>query len=280
VADTTYALIQNYLPDIWSAALWYLQQNCVLAPLVQVFTNETGDQPRKGTKYAAGTVGPLTEDTDISSAQTFARSPFGTLSPSEVGTLYRLSYNRLESDDVDNVMADLAQHIGYSFRLKIDQDLLGDIASFTGGSIGSPGGTITWATITNAHALAKASGIPGPYNCVLHEYQWNRLIQAQANALPIVVQQTMLNANQFYVGTFGDVNFYTTGVLASGTAVVGGLFNRMAIGYDIRRGITIKTFDDISLRAYEVVATHKYAHGAWRTDYGVKIVGDASAPTA
>jgi hypothetical protein len=48
-----------------------------------------------------------------------------------------MTYNRLESDDVDNVMADLAQHIGYSFRLKIDQDLLGDMANFTGGSVGS-----------------------------------------------------------------------------------------------------------------------------------------------
>ncbi len=280
MADTTYALIQTYLPDIWDAALWYLQQSTVMPGLVQVFTNQTGDQPRKGTKYAAGTVGPLTEDTDISSTQTFARSPFGTLSPTEVGTMYRITYNRLESDDVDNVMADLAQHIGYSFRLKIDQDLLGDIASFTGGSVGSPGGTITWATIANAHAVAKAAGIPGPYYCVLHEYQWNRLIQAQANALPIVVQQALLSANQFYVGSFGDISFYTTGVLAAGTAVVGGLFNRMAVGYDIRRGITIKTFDDISFRAYEVVASHKYAHGAWRADFGVKITGDASTPTA
>jgi hypothetical protein len=279
MADTTYALIQSYLPDIWETALWYLQQETIAPALVQVFTGRMGDEPRKGTKYSAGTVGSLTEDTDISTAQTFTRAPFGTLTPGEVGTMYKMTYNRLESDDVDNVMADLAQHIGYSFRLKIDQDLLGDMANFTGGSVGSGGGTITWDTIFSAHAIAKATGIPGPYNLVLHEYQWNRLAKERVNAVPIMIQDSLRAASKFYAGSFNDVAIYTTGILTAGGTVTGGLFSRQAIGYDIRRGITIKTFDDISLRSYEVVATHKYAHGAWRADYGIKIVGDASTPS-
>jgi hypothetical protein len=54
MADTTYALIQSYLPDIWETALWYLQQETIAPALVQVFTGRMGDEPRKGTKYSAG----------------------------------------------------------------------------------------------------------------------------------------------------------------------------------------------------------------------------------
>jgi hypothetical protein len=279
MAATTYNAISTLLPDAWGAVMWYLQKNTFMPSIVQVFTDKSSDVPRNGSKYAAGTAATLTEGIDISTPQTLSRSKFGSLVPTETGDMFVITYNRLESDDTANIMTDLSTHIGNTMKTKIDTDLLGDMASMTAGTVGSAGGTLTWDSFFNAHAIAKATGIPGPYNCVLHEYQWNRMAKERANSVPLVIQNDLLNQSQFYVGSIGDTAFYTTGVLTAGTAVKGGLFSRQAIGYDIRRGVTIKMFEDISLRGYEVVFTHKYAHGVWRPDYGIQMIGDASLPS-
>lgn len=278
MANTTYSLIQSWLPDVISATEMYLQQTTVMPNLVQVFGDLSGLQVRRADKYAAGTVGTLTDGTDITTAQTFARTPFGTITPTEVGDRFVITDARVESENAADIMQDLSEHIGATMRAHLDTNLMGNFTNLTGGTVGSAGGSLTWDIIAAAQSRLRAAGVPAPYMCVLHAYSFYDLATARDNAVPLMVEEALRGANDFYVGTFGDIRFYTTGILTPGTAVVQAMFAPKAIAYDIRRPLRIRLERDESLRATEVVFTHVYAHGPWRAEMGIKIIADATAP--
>lgn len=279
MAETTYALISDNLNAVREAAEMYLMKRTVMPALVQVFGDTNSWVPRKGTKYSAGTVAALTDGTDITTPQTYARSPFGTITPAEVGDMFFISDGRLESDDVDNILVDLTEHIGFTMANHIDTYLLAAAGSVTGGTVGTAGATLTWTSIAKAQAVLRAAGVPAPYNCVLHEFSWlNLAVTTQTNA-PLIIDPALRAANDFYVASFGDVRFWTTGMLTAGTAVATAMFNPRALAYDIRRPLRIRLQRDESKRGLEVVFTHVYGYGIWRPENGVKLVGDASTPS-
>jgi hypothetical protein len=278
--ETTYSLISSLVNPIWEAALMYAQQNFFMPSIVSAFNDFSGMQDRKVTEYAAGTViTSLAETTDLV-AQALSRALTSTLTPAEVGTMYFLTDRRRDSDPEDTA-ADIAEKVGYEIFLQIEKDLLGDMASFTGGTVGFAGSALNWGRVYAARAKLAASAIPGPYVCVLHEYQYYQLATAAnivgvANAAPLKVRDDI--QSRYYVGSTSDIDFYTTGVLTAGTAVKGGIFNRQALAYDLRRGFRIEPQRDASMRGAELNATVIYAHGLWRPTWGVTILADATAP--
>lgn len=277
--ETTYALIQSWLPDVVEATEMFLMQQTVMPALVQTFTDRSGREPRRGDKYSAGTVGTVAETTDLSTLQEFARTPFGTVTPAEIGNAYLITDARLESDNVPDVMSDLTQTNGYVFAKNVDTNLLGAFASFNGGSVGTAGSALTWDTLLKAEAIAVAAGIPGPYNVVLHPYSALQLELGRANAVPMKVEPLLAQASQFYVGTFMGMGIYRAPLMTAGTAVTNALFSRKAIAFDLRRAFRPEMERDASKRAWEVITTLVYGYGVWRADYGVKIVADASTPS-
>lgn len=277
MAETTYTLLSSWLPVAVQATEMYLQNATIMPAVVQVFGDRADSVARKSDKYTAGTVADLTDGTDISTPQTLARTPFGTVTPAEYGDLYFISDQRMASDNVENIMADLTEHIGYSVAKHIDTKLMTVFGSVTAGTVGAAGSALSWQYIFAAASRLRAAGVPGPYNCVLHEYAWYDLGTSVATAIPLTVDPA-LRANRYYVATFGDINFYTTGLLTAGTALTQAMFNRRAIAYDVRRPLTIELQRDASKRGYEVVFSTVYGYGLWRADMGCQILCDASAP--
>lgn len=283
MAQTTYALITSFLPDIWEAALMYAQENFFMPSLVTVFNDSTSDVARKGTAYSAGTVGTLSEGVQIPDTQTFARSAFGTLTPAEYGTSFEITDNRMESDDVDNIMADLAQHIGYTFGKHVEGNLVGCFASFTGGSVGT-GGTadpMTWDRALSAEAILDMANVPGPYSLVISKYQALDLNIVTSTNLPGVYHNDS-KAQRDYLASLGMFDIFGTGQIAAGTIVKGGMFSRDAIALDIRRALRLEFVRGSTgalKRSTFAVPTMKYAYGPWRADHGVVVVSDGSAPS-
>jgi hypothetical protein len=281
--ESTYALISSILPSIWEAALMFARQNFIMPGLVTTFTDQSGMQDRKFTVYADGTVVTgLGETTDLTT-QALSRTLLATLTPTEIGTQYIITDRRLDSDDVMNVVADMAQIVGYDLFKQVEADLTGLFDDFTAGTVGAAGSALTWTNIYQARARLAYNKIAGPYNVVLSEYQYYDL----ATALNVV--GTTFGANlrireeiqsRYYVGSVSDMDFYTVGAdaIASGTAVFGGMFSRQAVALDVRRGMRIEPERDASLRHTEYNATMIYAKGAVRPSYGVAILSDASAP--
>ncbi len=277
MAETTYTLLSSWLPVAVQATEMYLQNATIMPAVVQTFGDRADSVARKSDKYTAGTVADLTDGTDISTPQTLARTPFGTVTPAEYGDMYFISDQRMASDNVENIMADLTEHIGYSVAKHIDTKLMTVFGSVTAGTVGAAGSSLTWQYIFAAAARLRAAGVPAPYNCVLHEYAWYDLGASLASAIPLTIDPA-LRANRYYVATFGDISFYTTGLLTAGTALTQAMFNRRAIAYDVRRPLTIELQRDASKRGYEVVFSTVYGYGLWRADMGCQILCDASAP--
>lgn len=279
--ETTHALISSLLPDVYEAALMYAQASFIMPQLVTVYTDQSGMQARIFSEYSTGTVGTgLGETTDLTT-QALSRAQLAALTPAEIGTQFVVTDRRVDSDDVD-VLADLAQHIGYTIFQQVETDLIAHFDDFTGGTIGAASEPLTWAKVYAARALLAGNNVPPPYNLVLSEYQYYDLataanIAAITSAAPLRVRDDI--QSRYYVASVGDVDIFTTSVITPGTDVHGGMFSRGALALDIRRAMRIELQRDASLRATEVNATMIYGHGLRRPAWGVAIRSDGSAPT-
>lgn len=283
--ETLYSGVSSLLPDAYEAALMWAQENLVMPQAVATFTNMRGKVPRKFTEYSAGTViDSIAEATDVT-FQTFDYASLATLTPKEVASGYFIGDARLESElDTIDIMSDLVQHIQQNVFGTVEANLAAHLASLTAGTVGTAGSALTWQNIYNARAILRANGIPGPYNVVLHEYQYIDLATAAniagiASAGPLRIRDDIQNT--YYVGSTGDMNFYTIGLTAitAGTAVKGGIFNPMAIGFDVRRPFRLEMERDASKRGLEIIQSIIYASGVVRADWGVTLLSDASAPS-
>ena len=75
----------------------------------------------------------------------------------------------------------------------------------------------------------------------------------------------------------------TVGIVQTTAGVgyaTGAIFNREALALDLRRGMRIEPDRDPSRRWTELNTTMVYATGTWRSDWGIKLVSDATAPAS
>lgn len=72
--------------------------------------------------------------------------------------------------------------------------------------------------------------------------------------------------------------------ITQATAGVGyatsGIFTRDSLALDMRRNLRIERERDASLRAWELNTSTIYAVGTWRAERGIRLVADATSPTA
>lgn len=281
--STIAALNSNYITTLFEDAVTVARANNVMAGLVTVFSDQTGDQDRKLATYPQISASTVAETDDFSNPTQFTKTNLSTLTPAEIMAQVLLTDRRLETDP-QNARSDASIELGNAIADKYESDLLGDLASLTGGTISSPGTAMSWSNFFAARALLSGTKVPGPYVAVLHEYQWYALAKAAtvAGQATVVTPAVTLRENiesRYYVGSVLDVDIYTTANIAAGGTVTTGMFNRAAIALDNRRSLRLEPERDASKRAWELNVTAKYAHGVWRPAFGVKITTDASAPT-
>lgn len=278
-----YTQIKHLLPDIWEAAVDFIQYSFVMPQTVRTFMDQTGFQSRDVSEYKEGAAPTLLAETDDMIPTLLDRQLLARLTPQEFGKMYFITDRRMESDDDVGIMADAASFLGYELGKYVEQALLGDFVNLTGGTVAGAGTTLAWADIYNARARLRANNVPGPYALVLHEYQWLDLASA-ANIVAITSANPMKFRNdiqsQYYLTSIGDMDIYITGLLSidGSDDTVGALYNSNALALDMRRGIRIEPQRDASFRATELNGTIAFAHGTWRNSWGVQIKSDATAP--
>jgi hypothetical protein len=275
--EATYGTISAVVNAIWEIAFLTAREQNVVQPLVVNFVDTNSSAPRKWTTYSGGTVQTITEATDMA-AQGFLHSVAGTLTPAQFGAAYFLTDQRINSD-WRNAMQDAGRDLGGMLAEKVDTDLVGNFSSFTGGTVGSANGTLTWADVMLGLAKLRAQKAAGPYSCVLRPEHWYHLVSA--TTVPDLIQSESLKSavtGQYYVGSFGPLNFYIDANIAAGTASVGGLFAREAMAFDLRRALRIEPQRDASRGGggWELNATMIYAEGIYRPLYGVQVIGTTS----
>lgn len=274
--------ISTFIQVIYEDAMFIARENAMMPALVTTFTDTNDEnQTRKSSTYGSATMAALGETDDLSS-QTFTPSVLSTLTPGEIGGQFFLTDSRLSSDPF-GVRSDAALELGMAMATKINTDLLGDLASLTGGTMGTAGTAITWGHFFAAKALLKGQKAPEPYFCVLHEYQWYVLAKSIAPAATVTNAPELQNevARRYYVGTAAGVDIYTSADITvdNSTDAKGGMFARPAIAFDGRRAPRLEPERDASRRGWELNQTGVYAHGVWRPAFGVTMYFDCATPT-
>jgi hypothetical protein len=206
------------------------------------------------------------------------------LTPGEIGVQFFLTDIRVDSDAPENIRTDAATELGNAARDKIESDLLGLFTSFSGGTMGTAGSAITWGQVFAGASVVRTNSKNRamPLYCVLHEYQWHQL--AKANSVAGITLQSIPDklvgpGGSWYVGTAAGITFYATTNVSVDTNAYGGIFQRDAIAYDVRRAIRVEPQRDASRRGWELNMTSLYAYGVWRPTFGVALLSVATAPT-
>lgn len=284
MAFTTQSDISSYMQTIFEDAMFVARENSVMPGLVTVFSDENDEaRTRTRSEYNEATISTIGETDDLAS-QAFTPSTAEVLTPAEAGGQFFITDKRLSADPF-GVREDAAMELGMAVAKKVNTDLLGDLASLTGGTVGSAGTTITWghffAALSQVEVASKKSG---PYICVLHTYQWHQLAKSVAAAATVTNAPNFQDEvmRRWYVGTVGPVDIVTTTDLTIDASddVTSGMYPRQALAYDGRRAPRLEPERDASRRGWELNMTTVYAHGVWRPAFGIKLVFDASTPSS
>ncbi|MFA5376945.1 MAG: hypothetical protein WC069_07150 [Candidatus Shapirobacteria bacterium] len=279
-----YSDLGTIAQDVQDDAIFVVREVAQMQRLITVFSDLSGGNPRVGYKYNAGTAAAIGESDDLTS-RAFAPSADQTLTPAEIGLQFFITDLRAESEAPENILTDAARELGFAAADKIETDLIGDMASLTGGSIGASGTAITWgylsAAIAQARYVNKSNSVP--LAAVIHEYQWAVLAKAASvagSSLAQAPQFTEEITRQGAVAMFMGVPIYKVFGGLDGTDFTGGVFPRVALAIDWRRPVRVRAERDESRRGVELNMSAVYAHGIWRPDRGIEMYFDATAPTS
>jgi len=279
-----YSDISSIANAVQEDAIFVVRETGQMQNLVTVFNDMTGLNPRKGYAYNQGTAQTVGEDDDLTS-RAFTPSVDQTLTPAEIGLQFFITDSRAESEAPESILRDASMELGLAAGDKLNTDLIGDMASLTGGTVGASGTAITWgyvaAAIGRARNANKSNAIP--LACVVHGYQWSVLAKAASIAGSSLAQApgvTEQMTRSGFVAEFMGVPMYQVFGGISGTDFTGGVFPRVALALDWRRAIRVRPERDESRRGVELNMSAVYAHGVWRPTRGIKMIFDATAPSS
>ncbi len=283
----TYADISSIAPNIQEDAAFVVRDLGVMQGLVTVFGDMSGGNPRIGYEYNQGSAASVGESDDLSSQQ-FTPSAGQTLTPAEIGLQFFVTDKRRDSSAPEQIIRDGSLELGLAALDKIESDLVTDLASLTGGTLGTAGATITWSYVAAAIARARNANKSAaiPLACVMHGYQAARLAATAsiagatlAQAPGVTEQVTRQGLSQAFV--FHGVPIYQSFQAAdSSDDFTGGVFPRIAVAIDWRRRVRVEPERDASRRGTEFNMSALYAHGVWMPARGVQMIFDATALTS
>ncbi len=172
---------------------------------------------------------------------------------------------------------DAAADLGQLAAVNMDTAVVALFDDLDAGTVGTAGGTITWANFLQAISMLRTAKAPPPYRCVLHPGQWYHLANSigaaqtvtNAPALQDAVARSFFVANAYGVDIFIDANITDAGT------TYGAMFSPMAMALDVRRAPRIEVQRDASRGGggYELNLTSVYAVGEWRSAVGVCMTG-------
>lgn len=280
----TWSDISSIANAVQADAYLVIRETAIMKNFVTVFSDLSGGNLRKSYEYNSVTAATINEADDLNSSA-FTPSAGQTLTPAEIGAQFFITDLRAQSEAPEVVLTDAARELGFAGADKINNDIAGDMASLTGGTIGTAGSVITWGYVAAAIAQARnaSKSIAVPLSCVIHGYQAAVLAKSASIAGATVASAVVDGVTRSGITqafTFLGVPIYQVFVSPdSNTDFTGGVFPKEALAFDVRRDIRVEGQRDASRRGIELNMSAVYAHGVWRPALGVKMIFDATAPT-
>lgn len=277
--ESTYTGISTLIANVYENAMHAAFEGNVVAPHINVWQDSDSPAPRIFGSYSGGTFLAVAESAD-NAAQAFNATAEGTATPSVYAQMVELTNRRLRAEP-GRATREAGVHLGNTLSSSVDTNLVGLFSSLTGGTVGTAGGTLTWANIFRAQAYVRTQKVPGPYTVILHPVQWYYLTSA-TSGVPTLMQNTNIAESiigTFYQASFGGMDFFVDANITSGTAAVGGMFARDAMYLDVRQPFKIEPqyFAKISGNGgWELNASMEYAYGVYRPLRGAQLIGTSA----
>jgi len=282
MANSTTTTLNDLLPSIVAEALFQAQEQSIMRNLVRNYALPAGS----GKTVTVPTYAPVTaisvaEGTDLAggSGDVAVSTGGAVLTVSEVGIMTNVTDLAMKSS-ASNVIADVGKLFGSAIAAKMDKDLIGNFANFSGG-VGAADAPLTAATIFKGIATLRNSGVPTTgMACVVNPMVAYDLKSSMTSTFGGHAGDLSNEAMKTgYVGTIGGVAIYESShVEDNGTAgdFVGGMFHRDALGLALMSDISIEIQRNASMRSDELVATAVYGSGELFDAYGLKVTADSS----
>lgn len=277
--ESSYAGIAGLVANVYQNAMHAAFEGNVVSPHIEVWQDSSSPAPRVFGSYSGGTFLAVAESAD-NAAQAFNASVGGTLTPAVYAQMIEITNRRLRAEP-GRAEREAGIHLGNTLASAVDTQLVGLFSSLTGGTVGTAGGTATWANILRAQAYLRTQKAPGPYVCILHPVQWYYLTSAPSG-VPTLMQSEAIKdsvVGTFYQASFSGIDFFVDANITSGTAAVGAMFSREAMVLDIRQPLKIEPqyFAKISGNGgWELNASMEYAYGVLKPERGAQIIGTSS----
>ena len=277
--ESTYTGISTLIANVYNNAMHAAFEGNVVSPHIEVWQDSDSPAPRVFGSYSGGTFLAVAESAD-NAAQAFNATSGGTLTPAVYAQMIELTNRRLRAEP-GRAQREAGVHLGNTLSEAVDTQLAGLFSSLTGGTVGTAGGTATWANIFRAQAYLRTNKVAGPYTCILHPVQWYYLTSA-SSGVPTLMQSEAIKdsvVGTFYQASFGGIDFFVDANITSGTAAVGGMFGREAMVLDIRQPFKIEPQYDAKISGnggWELNASMEYAYGVLKPTYGAQIIGTSS----
>ena len=277
--EATYTGISTLVANVYNNAIHAAVEGNVISPHIEVWQDSDSPAPRVFGSYSGGTFLAVAESAD-NAAQAFNATSSGTLTPAVYAQMIEMTNRRLRAEP-GRAQREAGVHLGNTLASSVDTQLAGLFSSLSGGTVGTAGGTLTWANVFLAQAKMRTNKLAGPYTVVLHPVQWYYLTSA-SSGVPTPMQSEAIKdsvVGSFYQASFGGMDFYVDANITSGTAAVGGMFVRDAMVLDIRQPYKIEPqyFAKISGNGgWELNASMEYAYGVYQPTHGVNMVGTSS----
>lgn len=231
--------------------------------------------------FSGVAVGSLTEGTAPGSTN-MATSGL-LLSPAERGVYVQISKSALYSDPFSD-LAPYGQQLGLSLAKDEDTVICTEFANFTAATIGASGVAIGKAAFLSGVAAMEETDMPGPVVAVFHPSAWatlrSEIGDAAAFATPgkQIVEgfgEGLTNSNGYVGSPFGVPCFISSKVPSLGGAgnYVNAIFKKQAIGYAYMQDLSVDVFDNVTARAFDLMAWYAGDAGTLRGELGAKIIG-------
>lgn len=281
MANTTSTTLAALFSDIQQTALFTMQENAFMRPVVRNFNlvGQPGKQAKVGIYPAISSGWTTGENTDISAATTITAVQ-KTFNADEVAIMATLTDTARDSAD-DDVAASIGRVLGESLARKVDTDIAALFSGFSQNVGLTSQAELTADTIFQAVAKLRSNSVMGPYVAVFHPNQTYNLKKQLTNAGATMSHNLSDLGNRVldagFIGRLAGVDIFESAVVTGDSAgnFVGAVMHSDAIAFALKKDLTIETQRDASLRATEIVASMTYAVGELQDLHGVAVYSDA-----
>jgi len=282
MANTTSTTLGALFSDIQQTALFTMQENGFMRPLVRNFNlvGQPGKQAKVGIYPAISSGWTTGENTDISTATTITAVE-KTFNADEVAIMATLTDTARDSAD-DDVAASIGRVLGESMARKVDTDIAALFSGFSQEVGLTTQAELTADTILQCVSKLRANSVVGNYVAIFHPNQTYNLKKQLTNAGASALSHNLSDMgnrvlDQGFIGRIFNVDVYESAVVTGDSAgnYVGAVMHSDALAFALKKDLTIETQRDASLRASEIVCSMTYAVGELQDLHGVAVYSDA-----